>query len=72
MYEHYQTSVGNNFKHVQITTKYRYKMMQSSKIATMCRIAIEEACKNHQSVGTLWALAHSGCHSFIPLHFHSP
>src|SRR3972149_6255374 len=47
MYKHYSTSVGNNFKHVQITTKYRYKMMQSAKIATMCRVAIEEACQNH-------------------------
>jgi len=47
MYEHYSTSVGNNFKHVQITTKYRYKMMQSVKIATMCKVAIEEACQRH-------------------------
>ena len=47
MYNNYQTSVGNNFKHVQITTKYRYKMMQSAKIAMMCRVAIEEACQKH-------------------------
>ena len=47
MYQHYQTSVGNNFKHVQITTKYRYNMMRSSTIKTLCRVAIEEACRRH-------------------------
>mgnify|MGYP001563022086 CR=1 FL=1 len=47
MYNHYQTSVGNNFKHVQITTKYRYQMMQKNKIEIFCKIAIEEACKKH-------------------------
>jgi len=47
MYESYGSSVGNNFKHVQITTKYRYHMMQKDKILTCCRIAIEEACRRH-------------------------
>ena len=45
MYQGYGNSVGNNFKHVQITTKCRYKMMRTSKIAAFCRAAIEEVCK---------------------------
>ena len=47
MYQSYGNSVGNNFKHVQITTKYLYKMMRGSKVASFCRIAIEEACRRH-------------------------
>ncbi|MBS3071561.1 transposase [Candidatus Pacearchaeota archaeon] len=47
MYESYGSSVGNNFKHVQITTKYSYRMMQKDKVLTFCRVAIEEACKRH-------------------------
>ena len=47
MCQTYGNSVGNNFKHVQITTKYRYNMMRSEKIAVMCRVAIEEACRRH-------------------------
>ena len=47
MYQTYGNSVGNNFKHVQITTKYRYEIMRGSKVAVMCRISIEEACKRH-------------------------
>ena len=48
MYKHYLTSVGNNLKTIQITTKYRYKMMQKEKIKVFCRVAIEEACKKHR------------------------
>ena len=48
MYQSYQSSVGDNFKHVQITTKYRYEMMRGAKIATLCRVAIEEACRRHE------------------------
>lgn len=48
IYKHYQNSVGNNLKHVQITTKYRYKMMQKEMIKTYCKVAIEEACKKHK------------------------
>ena len=47
MYNHYETSVGNNLKHVQITTKYRYHMMRGDKIRVFCKTAIEEACKKH-------------------------
>ena len=46
-YKHYQNSVGNNLKHLQITTKYRYKMMKKEVIKTYCKVAIEEACKKH-------------------------
>lgn len=48
MYQTYGNSVGNNFKHVQITTKCRYKMMRTTKMAAFCRIAIEEACRRHE------------------------
>ena len=48
IYKHYSTSVGNNLKTIQITTKYRYAMMQKEKIKVFCRVAIEEACKKHK------------------------
>jgi putative transposase len=47
-YKHYSTSVGNNLMTIQITTKYRYKMMQKELINTYCKVAIEEACKKHK------------------------
>ena len=47
-YKHYRNSVGNNFKHIQITTKYRYKMMGKEKIKIYCKVAIEETCKRHK------------------------
>lgn len=48
MYQIYGNSVGNNFKHVQITTKYRYEMMRTATIRTFCRVAIEESCRRHR------------------------
>ncbi len=48
MYKHYSTSVGNNLKTIQITTKYRYKMMGKTRINVCCKVAIEEACKRHK------------------------
>jgi len=48
MYQTYGNSVGNNFKHIQITTKYRYQMMRTAMIKTFCRVAIEEACRRHK------------------------
>ena len=47
-YNHYSTSVGNNLKTIQITTKYRYHMMKQDKIKVYCEIAIIEACKKHK------------------------
>ena len=46
-YKHYENSVGNNLKSIQITTKYRYAMMRKDKLKVFCRVAIEEACKKH-------------------------
>ena len=46
-YKHYENSVGNNLKTIQITPKYRYHMMRKEKIKIFCRVAIEEACKRH-------------------------
>jgi len=48
MYKHYKNSVGNNLKTIQITTKYRYKMMKKELIRIYCLVAIEEACKRHK------------------------
>ena len=48
MYKHSCSSVGANKKHIQLTPKYRYKMMQKDKLKVFCRVAIEEACKKHK------------------------
>ena len=47
-YKHSGSSVGANKKHIQLTPKYRYHMMQKEKLKVMCRVAIEEACKRHK------------------------
>ena len=47
MYKHYANSVGNNYKHLQITTKYRKSILRSS-LKDFCRIAIEESCKRYK------------------------
>ena len=47
-YKHSWSSVGSNRKHIQLTPKYRYKMMQKEKMKVFCRVAIEEACKRHK------------------------
>jgi len=48
MYKHYSGSVGNNLKSIQITTKYRYKMMRKELIKTYCEVSLTEACKKHK------------------------
>ena len=47
-YKHSRNSVEANRKHIQLTPKYRYKMMQSEKLKVFCKVAIEEACKKHK------------------------
>lgn len=47
-YKHYENSVGNNLKTIQITPKYRYHMMRKELLKNYCRISIEEACKRHK------------------------
>ena len=47
-YKSYGSSVGNNLKTIQITTKYRYKMMRKEKLRKFCEVAIREACKRHK------------------------
>lgn len=44
-YKSYGSSVGNNLKSIQITTKYRYQMLKQNKLKTFCQVSIEEACK---------------------------
>jgi len=46
--KHYENSVGGNAKHIQLTTKYRYKMFGKEKLKVFCRVAIEEACKRYK------------------------
>ena len=48
MYKHSHSSVGANRKHIQLTPKYRYKMMRKEKLKVFCRVSIEEACKKHK------------------------
>jgi len=47
-YQHYENSVGNNLKTIQITPKYRYNMMRKETLKVFCKVAIEEACKKHK------------------------
>lgn len=47
-YKSYGSSVGNNLKSIQITTKYRYKMLRQDKFKTFCKVSIEEACRRHK------------------------
>ena len=47
-YKHSRSSVGANRKHVQITPKYRFKMMRQDKLKVFCKVALEEACKKHK------------------------
>ena len=47
-YKSYGSSVGNNLKSIQITTKYRYQMLKQEKLKTFCKVSIEEACKRHK------------------------
>ncbi|OGJ19847.1 hypothetical protein A3K73_03705 [Candidatus Pacearchaeota archaeon RBG_13_36_9] len=44
-YKSYGSSVGNNLKSIQITTKYRYQMLRKDHLKVCCKVAIEEACK---------------------------
>ena len=47
-YKHHENSVGSNLMTIQITTKYRYNMMQKEKMEIFCRVSIQEACKRHE------------------------
>ena len=49
-YKHSRNCVGANRKHIQLTTKYRYAMMQSDKLKVYCKVAIEESCDRHKIV----------------------
>jgi len=47
-YNYYITSVGDNKKHIQITTKYRYGVVRNNVLQTSCKVAVEEVCKRHK------------------------
>ena len=46
--KHYGSSVGGNKKHIQLTTKYRYRMLRQEKLKLFCEVAITEACKRYK------------------------
>jgi putative transposase len=46
-YSHSWSSVGQNKKHVQLTPKYRFKMMRKEMLKVFCKVALEEACKRY-------------------------
>ncbi|MEK6873887.1 MAG: IS200/IS605 family transposase [Nanoarchaeota archaeon] len=48
MYNHYKTSVGNDLKHIQITTKYRYRILNQEKLKVFCKVAIGETYNRHK------------------------
>jgi len=48
MYKNYKSSVGDNYKHIQITIKYRYKVLGKERIKIFCKVAIEETCQRHK------------------------
>ena len=48
MYNHYVSSVGDNLKHIQLTTKYRYKVMNSERVKIGVKVSIEEVCEKHK------------------------
>jgi len=49
-YNHSWSSVGANKKHIQLTPKYRYKMMRKDELKVYCKVAVEEACKRHKII----------------------
>jgi len=48
MYNNYKSSIGNNFKHVQITTKYRYKMFGKQGYLNLITACIRRAASMHE------------------------
>ena len=65
MYISYGHSVGNNYKHIQITTKYRYKMMGKDLIKTYCEVAIKESCKHHKIEITILKVMENHVHMIV-------
>jgi len=64
-YKHYKNSVGNNLQLIQITTKYRYKMMRKDKLKTFCKVSIEEACKRHKIEIAILKVLDEHVHSIV-------
>jgi len=65
MYKSYNGSVRNNYKHIQIITKYRYKVMRQQRIKTFCKVAIEETCAKHKSEIVLLSVQDEHVHMII-------
>ena len=61
-YKSYGSSVGNNLKSIQITTKYRHQMMKQDKSKIFCRVSIEEACKRYKIESIILKVLHEHVH----------
>ncbi len=66
-YNHSWSSVGANKKHIQLTPKYRYKMMGQEKIKIFCKVAIEEACKRHKIVVEILKVMPEHAHMIVDI-----
>ena len=64
-YKSYGSSVGNNLKSIQITTKYRYHMMRQDKLKIFCKVSIEEACKRHKIEIVILKVLHEHAHMIV-------
>jgi len=63
-YKSYGSSVGNNLKSIQITTKYRYQMLKQDKLKIFCKVSIEEACKRHKIEIVILKVLRGACTSY--------
>ena len=64
-YKSYGSSVGNNLKSIQITTKYRYQMFKQDRLKTYCKVAIEESCKRHKIEIVILKILHEHAHLIV-------
>ena len=64
-YKSYGSSVGNNLKSIQITTKYRYQMLRQDRLKTYCKVAIEESCKRHKIEIVILKILHEHAHLIV-------
>lgn len=64
-YKFYGSSVGNNLKSIQITTKYRYQMLKQERLKIYCKVSIEEACKSHKIEIIILKVLNEHCHLIV-------
>src|SRR3989344_9637394 len=64
-YKSYGSSVGNNLKSIQITTKYRYQMLRQDRLKTYCKVAIEESCRRNKIEIVILKVLHERAHLIV-------